>query len=61
MDQAGTSSASSAPLSGTFWGLALDLRSDKLYDLVQDIPDVMGLRDLQPSAAIVKVMSVPDS
>ena len=61
MDQAGTSSASSAPLSGTFLGLALDLRSDKLYDLVQDIPDVMGLRALRPSAAIVKVMSVPDS
>ena len=61
MDQAGTSSASSAPLSGTFLGLALDLRSDKLYELVQDIPDVMGIRALQPSAAIVKVMSVPDS
>ena len=61
MDQAGTSSASSAPLSGTFVGLSLDLRSDKLYDLVQDIPDVMGLRALRPSAAIVKVMSVPDS
>ena len=58
MDQAGTSSASSAPLSGTFLGLALDMRSDKLHDLVQDIPDVMGLRALRPSAAIVKV---PDS
>ena len=32
-----------------------------LYDLVKDIPDVMGLRALRPSAAIVKVMSVPDS
>ena len=32
-----------------------------LYDLVNDIPDVMGLRAIQPSAAIVKVMSVPDS
>ena len=40
---------------------ALDLRSDRLYDLVDDIPDVMGLLALQPSAAIVKVMSVPDS
>ena len=29
--------------------------------LVQDIPDVMGLWALRPSAAIVKVMSVPDS
>ena len=61
MDQVGTSSVSSAPLSGTFLGLALDLRSDKLHDLVQDIPDVMGLRALRPSMAIVKVMSVPDS
>ena len=60
MDQASTSSAPSAPLPGTFLGLALDLRSDKLYDLVQDIPDVMGLRALRPSAAIVRVMSVPD-
>ena len=42
-------------------GLALDMRSDKLHDLVPDIPDVMGLRALRPSAAIVKVMSVPDS
>ena len=61
MDQAGPSSASSAPLPGTFMGLALDMRSNKLYDLVQDIPDVMGLRALRPSAAIVKVMSVTDS
>ena len=61
MDQAGPSSASSGPLPGTFLGLALDMRSDKLCDLVPDIPDVMGLRALRPSAAIVKVMSVPDS
>ena len=39
----------------------MDLRSDRLYDFVNDIPDVMGLRAIQPSAAIVKVMSVPDS
>ena len=32
-----------------------------MYDLAPDIPDVMGLRALRPSAAIVKVMSVPDS
>ena len=56
MDQAGLSSASSSPLPGTFLGLALDMRSDKLYDLVPDIPDVMGLRALRPSAAIVKVL-----
>ena len=61
MDQAGPSSASSGPLPGTFLGLALDMRSDKLYDLVPDIPDVMGLRALRPTAAIMKVMSVPDS
>ena len=61
MDQAGPSSASSGPLPGTFLGLALDMGSDKLYDLVQDIADVMGLWALRPSAAIVKVMSVPDS
>ena len=60
MDQTGPSSASSAPLPGTFLGLALDMRSDRLYDLVPDIPDVMGLWALRPSAAIVKLMSVPD-
>ena len=42
-------------------GLGLDLRSDRLYDLVGDIPDAMRLRAIQPSAAIVNVMSVPDS
>ena len=61
MDQAGPSCAPSEPLPGTFLGLALDLRSEKLYNLAHDIPDVMGLRALRPSAAIVKVMSVPDS
>ena len=62
VDRAGAApTMSSTPLPGTFLGLALDLRSDRLYDLVDDIPDVMGLRATQPSAAIVKVMSVPDS
>ena len=68
MDQAdpsyapsGPSYAPSALLPVTFLGLALDLRSDRLCDLAPDIPDVMGLRALWPSAAIVKVMSVPDS
>ena len=28
---------------------------------MNDIPDVMGLQAIKPSAAIVKVMSVPDS
>ena len=57
----GATTTASTPLPGTFLGLTLDLRSDKLYDLVDDIPDVMGLRALRPSAAMVKVMSVPDS
>ena len=41
----------------------MDLRSDILYDLINDIPDVMGLRAIQPSATTVKVMPllVPDS
>ena len=32
-----------------------------LHDLGGAIPDVMGLRAIQPKAAVVKVMSVPDS
>ena len=46
---------------GTFLGPALDIRSERLHDLAPDIPDVMGLRALRPSAAVVKVMSVRDS
>ena len=46
------------PLPGTLLGPSLDIRSEKLYDLAPDIPDVMGLWALKPSAAIVKVMSV---
>ena len=49
------------PLPGTFLGPSLDIRSERLYDLTLDIPDVMGLRALRPNAAIVKVMSVRDS
>ena len=61
MEQAGPS-ASSAPLAGTFLRLSLDLGSDQLYDLAPEIPDVMGLRALRASAAIVKaIMSVPNS
>ena len=61
VNQEGAATTSSTPLPGTFLGLTLDLGSDKLYDLVDDIPDVMGHQALRHSAAIVKVMSVPDS
>ena len=61
VDQAGAAPTTSTPLPGTFLGLALDLRSNRLYDLVNDIPDILGLRAIQPSVAIVKVMSVLDS
>ena len=61
VDQVGAVAAATNPLLGTFMGLGLDLQSDKLYDLDSDIPDVIGLRAIQPSAAVVKVMSVPDS
>ena len=61
VNQAYATITASTPLSGMFLGLALDLGSDRLYDLVDDIPDVMGLCALRPSTAIVTVMSVPDS
>ena len=51
----------STPLPGTFLGLALVLESDRLYDLVDNIPDVMGIQALRSSAAICKVMTVPAS
>ena len=60
-EQAGPSYAASGPLPGTFLGPALDIRSESLYELAPDIPDVMGLRALRPDAADVKVMSVRDS
>ena len=34
---------------------------DRLYDLPTGIPDVMGLQAVRPSAAVCKVMSIPDS
>ena len=43
-EQAGPSYAPSGPLPGTFLGPALDIRSERLYDLAPDIPDVMGSR-----------------
>ena len=37
------------------------LKSGKLSDLGGAIPDILGLRAIQPKAAVVKVMSVPNS
>ena len=42
-------------------GPTLDVRSENLYELGPDIPDVMGLQAFRPDAAAVKVMSVRDS
>ena len=56
-----TNREQTGPLPGTFLGPSLDIRSERLYDLTPDIPDVMELRALRPNAAIVKVMSVRDS
>ena len=61
MDRAGAATTAKTPLPRTFLEFTLDLRSDRLYDLVNDISDLVGLRAIQPSVAIVKVMSVPDS
>ena len=44
--------ATTEPLPGTFKGLGLDLRSDRLHDMGGAIPDVMGLRATQPKAAV---------
>ena len=48
-----TNREQTGPLTGTFLGPSLDIKSERLYDLTSDIPDVMGLRALRPSAAIV--------
>ena len=56
-----TNREQTGPLTGMFLGPAPDIRSERLYDLPPDIPDVMGLRALRPNEAIVKVMSVRDS
>ena len=51
----------STHLPGTFLGHVLNSHSDRLYDLMEDIPDVMGLQALRPSAVVCKVMTVPNS
>ena len=38
-----------------------DSHLDKLYDLPENIQDVMGLQTLRPSAAVCKVITIPDS
>ena len=61
MDQAEAASAARNPLPGTFRGFDLNLQSDRRYDLDSAIPDVIGLRAIQPDAAVIKVMSIPDN
>ena len=48
-------------LSASFLKSISESNYDKLYDLPAGIPDVMGLQALRPSAAVCKVMSIPDS
>ena len=38
-----------------------DTHLDKLYDLPENIQDIMGLQVMRPSAAVCKVMTVPNS
>ena len=47
--------------SASFLKLVSESNYDKLYDLPAGIQDVMGLQALRPSAAVCKVMSIPDS
>ena len=61
VDQDGMASAAGNPVPGTFLGFYLNLLSDRLYDLDSAIPDVIGLRAIQPDAAVIKVMSIPDN
>ena len=49
------------PCLGRLWDPRWTFGLRSLYELVPDIPDVMGLRALRPDAAAVKVMSVRDS
>ena len=45
----------------TFLRHVLKSHSDRLYDLPEDISDVMGLQALRPSAEVCKVMTVLNS
>ena len=38
-----------------------DSHLNKLYDLPENIQDVLGVHALRPSAAVCKVMTIPDS
>ena len=58
--QAGAASAAAKLLPSTLLGLDLNLL-DRLYDLDSAIPDVIGLRAIQPDAAVIKMMSIPDN
>ena len=46
---------------GSFLQHVLKSHYDRLYDLPEDITDVMGLQALRPSAEVCKVMAVPNS
>ena len=58
---AGDDSAVGDPVPGGSRRSDLTLHSDRLYDLDSSIPDVIGLCAVQPEAAVVKVMSIPDN
>ena len=47
--------------SASFLKSVSESNRDKLYDLPAGIQNVMGLQALRPSAAVCKVMSIPDS
>ena len=60
-EQAGVASVTEEPIPGIFRGFDLTLQLASLYDLDSGIPDVTGLRAIQPDAAVVKVMSILDN
>ena len=60
-DRPGAVDTDSTQPSETFLRHVLRSHSDRLYDLPEDISDVMGLQALRPSAEVCKVMTVPNS